>query len=43
MPQPLRLPLSILGESVGLVTNNDTLRKPLDLVVMDGVEVLAFV
>ena len=43
MAQRLGLPLSISGESIYLVTNNDTLCKPLVLVLMVGVEVLAFV
>lgn len=42
MPQRLGLPLSILKELMYSVTNNNTLCKSLDLVLMGGVEVLAF-
>ena len=42
MLQRLRLPLSILRELIYLMTNNNTLCKPLDLVLMDGVKVLDF-
>lgn len=42
MMQTLALPLSILGEPIYL-TNNSTNWKPLDPVLMDGLEVQAFV